>query len=243
MRTLLVDGHVHIHDCYDETVFLNAAEQNLRMNGEGLPTLMLAETKEDNVFARWRAGQCPWPTQATDEDCSLYLADRLLVLAGRQVVSAERVEVLAQCTATRFADGRPLKETLEEIQAAGALAVLPWGVGKWLGQRGKLITEAAGRYPILLGDNAGRPPLWPFPARFQTRRTRPVLPGTDPLALSSQQTLAGSYGFSLTAPIDPDYPAQSLCNALTEGTSVTPLGRRVSLFTFFRQQLGLRMKR
>ncbi|MCI5150527.1 MAG: hypothetical protein D3916_14275 [Candidatus Electrothrix sp. MAN1_4] len=244
MRTLLVDGHVHIHACYDEDVFLSAAEQNLRMAGKGggeeLPTLMLAEMREDNVFARWRAGQCPWPIQTTGEDCSFYLADRLLVIAGRQVVSAEGVEVLAQCIAAQYADGRPLNETLAKIQATGALVVLPWGVGKWLGRRGKLVTEAARRYPVLLGDNAGRPSFWSFPAHF---RTRPVLCGTDPLALPSQQTLAGSYGFSLTAPIDLDCPAQSLCKALTKGISVTPLGRRVSLFTFLYQQLGLRIKR
>jgi len=244
MRTLLVDGHVHIHTCYDETVFLHAAERNLRMAGEGLPTLMLAEMKEDNVFARWHAGQCPWPVQTTGEDSSLYLADRLLLLAGRQVVSAEGVEVLAQCTAARFADGLPLEETISEILAAGALAVLPWGAGKWLGRRGRLVAEAAARFPILLGDNAGRPSLWPFPARFQTRRTGPVLPGTDPLALASQQTVVGSYGFSLTASIDPDCPARSLRKALTtDDTPVQPLGRRASLFTFFRRQLGLRMRR
>ena len=243
MRTLLVDGHVHIHACYDETVFLNAAERNLRMTGEGLPTLMLAEMKEDNVFARWRAGQCPWSVETTGEDCSLYLTDRLLVLAGRQVVSAEGVEVLAQCTAARFADGLPLEETISEILAAGALAVLPWGAGKWLGRRGTLVTEAAARFPILLGDNAGRPALWPFPARLRTQRTQPVLPGTDPLPLPSQQTVVGSYGFSLTAPIDPEYPARSLRRALTEGTPVQTVGGRASLFTFFRRQLGLRMRR
>jgi hypothetical protein len=240
VHTLLVDGHVHIHGCYDEETFLRAAEHNLRMAGEGIPTLMLAEMKEDNVFVRWRTGQCPWPVQTTGEDSSLFLAERLLVLAGRQVVTAEGVEVLAQCTAAQFADGRPLEETVEEIQDAGALAVLPWGVGKWLGRRGKIVTEAATRLPIFLGDNAGRPSFWSFPARF---RTRSILPGTDSLALPSQQTLVGSYGFSLTAEIDLDCPAQSLCRALTDNTPVTLLGRRVSLFTFFRQQLGLRMKR
>ncbi len=172
----------------------------IRRNFDSLvPTLMLAEMREDKVFVRRRAGQCPWPIQTTGEDCSLYLADRLLVLAGRQVVSAEGVEVLAQCTAAQFANGRPLEETIEEIQAAGALAVLPWGVGKWLGRRGKLVTEAAARSPILLGDNAGRPPFWSF-------------------------------------------PAQSLRRALTDYTPVNALGRRVSLFTFLRQQLGLRIR-
>jgi hypothetical protein len=240
MRSLLVDGHVHVHACFDEAVFLHAAEQNLRTAVEGFLVLMLAEITGHDVFARWRAGQCAWPVQPTAEDCSLRLADRLLVIAGRQVVSAEGVEVLAQCTAAHFADGQPLDETIREILAAGALAVLPWGVGKWLGRRGELVAEAAARYPVLLGDNAGRPALWPFPARL---RGLPVLPGTDPLALPSQQAVVGSYGFALTAPIDPDYPARSICQALTDRTPVTPQGRRVSLLTFLRQQIGLRIGR
>jgi hypothetical protein len=239
-QPLLIDGHVHVHACYDEAAFLSSALRRLRGYGEGFPTLMLAEIAGTNVFARWRDGGGPWQASTTAESSSLVLDGRLLVIAGRQIVTSEGVELLAQCSSEGFADGLPLNETIASVLAAGGLAVLPWGVGKWLGRRGALVAEARTRFPVLLGDNAGRPTLWPRPALF---RDRLVLLGTDPLALPSQQGVAGSYGFALSTAMDPQFPARSLRNALVNGAIVTPLGRRVGILGFLRQQLGLRLAR
>lgn len=139
VERLLIDGHVHVHDSYDETAFLSAAWTNLSRQGEGLPTLLLAEMQGANVFARWKAGGGPWTIAATGEPSAIVLANKLLVIAGRQIVTAEKIEVLAQLTSESFEDGLPLHETIERALALGALVVLPWGGGNgWEREAGSL---------------------------------------------------------------------------------------------------------
>lgn len=265
----LIDGHVHVHPAYDERVFLEAAHANLSKHGPGLPTLMLAEMQGTNVFAKWRAGNAPWAVTTTDEPCSLYLEDRstaniqhgrdlehpaskvrngeeqssatLLVIAGRQVITAEKIEVLAQFTSETFPDGLSLDETIERAKAADALVVLPWGVGKWLGTRGRLVAEAAERHDVLLGDNAGRPVGWPSPALFSRRA---VLPGSDPLRLKSEERVVGTFGFRFSCEWDARRPAASLAAELRRMTgSPACIGRRAAPLAFVRQQTGLRLTR
>ena len=123
----------------------------------------------------------------------------------------------------------------------GAVPVLPWGVGKWSGERGRLVANAAARYSLLLGDNAGRPFGWPRPALFQQYV---VLPGTDPLWLKTEQERVGTYGFVLEGHFDSDRPAAGVVNALQNLTQSPPVfGNRVGPYGFLRQQLGLRFSR
>ena len=86
INRLLIDGHVHVHDSYDESAFLRAAYTNLSRHGEGLPTLLLTEMPGQQVFAKWRSGDAPWPVALTRELSSVVLGDRLLVVAGRQII-------------------------------------------------------------------------------------------------------------------------------------------------------------
>lgn len=241
VERLLVDGHVHVHDSYDETTFLSAAYTNLSQQGEGLATLLLAEMQGANVFARWKAGGAPWTVAATGEPSAIVLGNKLLVIAGRQIVTAEKIEVLAQLTSESFEDGLPLRETIDRALALGALVVLPWGVGKWLGARGRLITQALVQWPVLLGDNAGRPMGWPTPAIF---RDHVVLPGTDPLRMRSQQCAVGSYGFAVTGPFDLVHPVAGLARELRKmAHNPQCFGRRVGWTGFLRQQTALRISK
>ena len=106
------------------------------------------------MFARWRSGDAAWPVTLTDEQVSLILGEKLLVIAGRQVVTAEHLEVLALLCHETIEDGQTLADTMAHISSTGAIALLPWGVGKWSGVRGQLVAEAASRHRVLLGDNA-----------------------------------------------------------------------------------------
>lgn len=241
INRLLIDGHVHVHDSYDESAFLRAAYTNLSRHGEGLPTLLLTEMPGQQVFAKWRSGDAPWPVALTRELSSVVLGDRLLVVAGRQITTAERIEVLAVACIENIARGLTLDATIAAVQKAGGVPVLPWGVGKWSGERGRLVANAAARYSLLLGDNAGRPFGWPRPALFQQYV---VLPGTDPLWLKTEQERVGTYGFVLEGHFDSDRPAAGVVNALQNLTQSPPVfGNRVGPYGFLRQQLGLRFSR
>ena len=241
IKRLLVDGHVHFHENYDEAAFLEAAHANLSRHGPGFPTLLLAEMPGQQMFARWRGGGARWPVTVTREPSSLVLGSSLLVIAGRQITTAERIEVLAVACIENIANGVALDATIGAIQDAGAVPVLPWGVGKWLGERGRLVANAAARYNLLLGDNAGRPFGWPRPALFQQHV---VLPGTDPLWLKTEQERVGTYGFVLEGHFDSDRPAAGVVNALQNLKQSPPVfGNRVGPYGFLRQQFGLRFSR
>ncbi len=165
----------------------------------------------------------------------------LLIIAGRQIITAEKIEVLAQCTSELFPDGLPLDETIERAKATGALVVLPWGVGKWFGARGRLVAQAVERHDVLLGDNAGRPIGWPSPALFSRRA---VLPGSDPLRLKSEERVVGTFGFRFSCEWDARRPAASLAAELRRMTgSPACIGRRAAPLAFVRQQTGLRLTR
>ena len=70
-----------------------------------------------------------------------YTGQTLYVIAGRQIITRERLEVLALCTAKEFADGEEVETVLDKVRRAGGLPVLPWGAGKWWGTRGRIVTE------------------------------------------------------------------------------------------------------
>jgi hypothetical protein len=65
----------------------------------------------------------------------------LYIIAGRQINSIEDIEILALGTSNFFSDGQPIAESLKQIRKVRALPVILWGVGKWLGKRGKIISD------------------------------------------------------------------------------------------------------
>lgn len=223
---LVADGHVHVHPAHDELALVENSYQKLRNLSPGLPTLFLTECAGVSVFEKWRDGLSRVGVRRTGEGESIVVDDRLLVLAGRQVVTCERIEVLALATNSRIKDGMTLEETLDEVEQSGAVAVLPWGLGKWLGARGKRVEDVAANRRLLLGDNAGRPFFWPEPGIF---KKHPVLPGTDPLRAAGEARLVGGYGFCLDCEIELDRPAESIRRALLQIEAGSPrrIGGRI----------------
>jgi hypothetical protein len=144
-----------------------------------------------------------WRVTPTDETCSLLL-DRdhtptLVIVAGRQIVTSERLEVLALGLTEELSDGRSLQETLSAVASREAIPVLPWGFGKWWGRRGRLVQSLLTvrlRGSFCLGDNGGRPRGMPRPGLLQRAESNGfiVLAGSDPLRLPSHVTRAGSFG-------------------------------------------------
>ncbi len=153
---ILVDAHVHIYPCFDLARFLDAALRNFKCEAQKkgyanrfVGVLLLTESSGHNWFASLRnvargsdAGEKldtgAWRTETTSEDCSLCArssaAESLMIIAGRQIVTREDLEVLALCTDASFEDGLPLRASVDAVRNATSVPVIPWGAGKWIGK-------------------------------------------------------------------------------------------------------------
>ena len=155
-QRLRVDAHVHMHACFDRECFLDAAVGNLGVGpsiGDKLfGVLCLTETAEADWFQQVKTALAHggehgsrWRFEATAEKNSILAADvdnrQIAIVAGRQIVTAEGLEVLALGLAERFDDGQAIGPVLEHVSRAGALPVLPWGFGKWTGRRGRIVRQ------------------------------------------------------------------------------------------------------
>jgi hypothetical protein len=260
--TLLVDGHVHCHACFEVGTFLAAAARNFEAakremgHSEAVGCLMLTENSWNHYFRAFAEGLIEretreWRVQETTESCSLFATNpagaRLLIIAGRQVVAADRLEVLALATTREFSDGLPFQEALEKVVESGAVPVVPWGFGKWTGARGRIVRallSSPEADTLCLGDNGGRPAHAPTPSLFRVALERgvPILPGSDPLPLPAEVRKPGRYGFVLQGPIDAEAPASSVRSLLATRAQPRRFGRLESPWTFVLRQTQLRLR-
>ena len=263
---VLVDGHVHMHECFDVPAVFDAAAANFAAAAHALGTarhydgvLCLVESEKehflDGVRTRragrvWRGRHGYWEAEPSSEPETLVVrcgGSRLAVIAGRQLVTSERLEVLALGTTAPLPNGEPIETTLRAVREAGAAAVLPWGVGKWLGARGAIVARVLAdpqwRH-VLLGDNGNRLELGPDPAHLAAARRagRSVLPGSDPLPLAGQEARVGAYGFAVDVALDPLRPAAALLALLESASPLVAFGRREQLTRFVGNQLALRLQ-
>ena len=261
--SILIDTHVHIYDCFNVTELLQSAWNNFYSHQSSehfTGVLLLTETAKDHWFSQTSARIKEQPTQSlslgswtltlTEEDTSMQASNlqgqQLWLIAGRQIITAEKLEVLALITAQTFADNQPLERTLQSIQSTGGIAVLPWGVGKWIGKRGQLIDDLLCHQrpaSFFLGDNSGRPQFWPRPAYFQKieQQGRQILPGTDPLPIASEATRPGSFGLSFPGTLTAGTPAEQIkAMLLSPATAWQPYGTLEAPLRFVRNQLAMR---
>ncbi|MGB3536477.1 MAG: hypothetical protein WBA13_23530 [Microcoleaceae cyanobacterium] len=266
---ILVDAHVHIYDCFNLEAFFDSALKNFQAAaqqqeyGKNFQSiLLLTETQSDHYFRTLAAiahqdnrsdqqnmGQ--WSIHTTQEDCSVYVENsqgvRIYLIAGRQVVTSENLEVLALLTAQTFEDGSQLEETIDAVISSGGIPVIPWGFGKWIGTRGTILTRLLDNNPnsaLFMGDNGGRPVFWPLPPLFKqaTQKGLQVLPGTDPLPFASESRRPGSFGFAVEGSFNRDLPALSLKQILLNSTaSVKPYGIGEQPIRFLRNQVSMQI--
>ena len=268
---LLIDAHAHIYDCYDLNEFLNAASSNFNSvaNQFGckdnyLGTLLLSETSKDNWFSRLseyaKGNTCntikekgSWNFYRTNESISLYAksdnSKSILLIAGQQVLTAEGLEVLALATTDRYENGISIGKLIKYIGENNGIPVLPWGVGKWFGNRGKIITSLIKNCDtafFFLGDNSGRPFFWRQPRQFKLARAVgiKILPGSDPLPFPSQQTRTGRFGSIVKGSIEKMEPARILRRLLFDKkTIVQPYGKLENFPWFLVNQLRMQCRK
>jgi hypothetical protein len=251
-----LDTHVHVYDGYNVDRLCDAMVA--RAGKEAIPAMFLAERTGQHTFSDWvaaakegrpMAGATRWRPLTAPDDWTVVLGDgdsELAVFAARQIAAKERIEALGLFLSTPIPDGLPLAGTLERIREAGGIPVLPWGIGKWLFKRRKIVERILASYDpdtLFLGDSALRPRFWktPRPMSAAIKRGFRVLHGSDPLPHPDEELRAGSYATLLMGSLDPASPADGLRNLLfLQASSFTPVGRRSTLREFLCRNRRLR---
>jgi len=254
-----VDGHVHFHEVDRVAPTLDAAAQNFREQGPvsgGLSgVVLLAQTANERVYEALAAGgqTAGWTITAAADERETLVARKgptaIAIVCGRQVRTAEGLEVLALGSVSVFPDGLPFGQTVEQVAGSGAITVLPWGFGKWLGDRGaqvRSVLDRIGNETLFLGDNGGRPALMGVPAliRQSAGRGFRVLPGTDPLPVAGDHDRVGQFGFLVKASSSERAPWNTLRGwLLARHDSPEPYGRACGVLRFAVNQARLRAAR
>ena len=260
-KLLLIDSHVHIYNCFPIKSFFTNALENFKVQclksgfRNFIGILFLTETKDYNYFSRLKDNHFKRELDELDlkliknnEIDSLVYKNRdnnyLVLIAGKQIITLEKLEVLALGTVEKLEYGKNLKESIEYINFLGALPVLPWGVGKWIGTRGKIIKDYIEnkRDRIFLGDNSGRPEFWLNPEQFKLVNTKDIIiiRGSDPLPIKSQEKKIGKFGFLINEEIDLDSPSNDLKKILSNlQKKPQNFGKLEGALNFFRHQFLL----
>ncbi len=267
---IITDAHVHIYPCHNLDTVISSAFRNLfsgaqnRTETNDSAVLFLTETAGNHYFELLMNGEIHpdsekqaknWQTSTTEESVSLRLVHsahpqkELFIVSGQQVVTSEKLEVLAIGSNSLQAEGTPLNETVRSVVGGNGIAILPWGVGKWLGHRGRIINDFMATDVndlLFLGDNGSRPRFWPVSSLKRSRQTKKprLLSGTDPLPLPGEETRVGSFGSIIQGSIDPQKPFATLKKLLARPeTEITGYGNLQSPTSFIKQQVALRMAR
>jgi len=268
---ILVDAHVHIYDCFDLEKFFNSAYSNFKNEAvrsdhgrDFIGVLLLAETVNDNWFhhlSSWAdGGSLPgnrntvdWRFHRTDERCSLHARSddnrALFIVAGRQFVTLEGLEVLSLATTNSFPEGLPIRKLIANVRDTGGTPVIPWGFGKWMGRRGKTLIkllDTAKSADFFLGDNGNRPFFLPHPSQFKLAQDKNIrnLPGSDPLPFNSGHKKSGSFGFSIFEPLDKSKPWAHIKKMIGSiKTELRSFGEPIGLFGFFKNQILLQLSK
>jgi len=239
---VVADTHVHLYPCHDPALFLDAACSNLARGHapDALRILALTERFDCHAFRDLAGGvrplPSPWSVQPAGEAGGLTLlrdgAARLHLVAGRQIVTRERIEILALGVDAEIPDGLPAAQTLARIRDEGAIPVLSWAPGKWFFERGRLVQSllrASDPSSLVIGDTSLRPKVWPTPRlmREAVRRGFRVVAGSDPLPFAGDERLTGTYGVAAEFDATPEKPVTALRRLLLDASVPLALhGRR-----------------
>jgi hypothetical protein len=254
-KTLIIDAHVHIYPNYDLAMAISNSLVNMdeaKPEKETAKIWLLSERADCSAFEQLlRTAQIGmYHVVPTGEPGTLrvQLGERIVlyILAGRQVITADGLEVCALASGINIPDRElDAASCIQTALDAGALVSLNWAPGKWFGKRGKIVSDLFARdvQPgLFIGDSAMRPTFWSEPKLMRSARAKGwrILAGSDPLPFSGEERTFGRYGCMITGEWDVERPAASLVALLTQqDVTINLWGMRRGPFEFFRRQIAI----
>lgn len=176
----------------------------------------------------------------------------LTVFKGQQMNTKEGLEVIVYGSEGTIPDHRDL--AYYQDLSSDFIVTLPWGVGKWLGKRGKFVrafhqhslelSRLAPDKPayFFLGDNGGRPWWW-RESLLQDEQMfgRHAMSGSDALPTSTYQARLGTYGDLYCANVN-TFNVWRHC-LLESDKYVGSFGKLNSNFSFWHEQISIRLSK
>lgn len=194
----------------------------------------MTERSGSHVFRELKESAAPplpagFETRHTPEDLALEVArgeDSMILFAGRQVATAERIEILALTTDADIDDGLSASATVRSVLNAGGVPVLSWAPGKWCFKRSKVVSQLLDEFDpaeLLIGDTTLRPLGYPEPPAMkrEAARGREILAGSDPLPITGEEAMMGKYVTVFDGDIASEQPVTSARRLLVDPSMKT----------------------
>ena len=250
---VIADTHVHLYPCYNLSRALTIAATNLnKLAGTEhcIRTVFLTERAGCSAFKQIKNGtlQLDLPNTVIvnsggEESLSIVQNGSvlLILIAGRQVVSAENIELFALGRDLEIEDRLPAEEVLQRIIGSGAIPAFAYSPGKWIGARGWItdrILKSNRSAGLAIGDSSLRPSVWLSPPLFSAARelNLPIIAGSDPLPFAGEENLIGTYGILYNGHFDLNAPFESWKRILSEEKgAIKIVGRRSNLIEVARR--------
>ena len=265
---VFLDAHVHLRPRFDVQDFLQHAYLNFHTVSVATcrsdlfsGVLLLTEAADEQSFSSLKksaasaksspdADNPGWSFVQTDESCSLIAVSgnrKLALVAGCQVFTQEKLEVLVLGTENRIRDGLPITNVLEWAKSSKLIHVLPWSPGRWLFGRGKIIERLLQSRPpcdLFVGDNGSRPWFWALPSKIKRAQGNGfrLLSGSDPLPLPGEHRRPGSFGCYAHFDLDWTQPWSSVQQNLRQANlTLHSYGRPIGALSFLVKEVGMQL--
>ena len=249
--SVLIDSHVHIYPHYDINSLLFSFEERVVHAKAGTGVMLLTERygtdifheicNGDNISNSFNILQADETAVVLNRSSTPETGINIVIVSGRQISCAERVEVLALATRAVFNDGYGIYDSINSVINAGGVPVLAWGVGKWMFKRESIIESVLERFTpeqILIGDTSLRPVFWRRPKlmRLAMKKGYKVIAGSDPLSLKGDEQIVGQYANLLSGvDIDISKAVTPQIVEIVRSRQMATVGRRAGLLEFIRR--------
>jgi hypothetical protein len=240
----VIDTHLHIYPFYSLNRALTCLVDNLDSHdSDAIKVGCLTERHDCDVYNSLADNpaqelQETFDIQPSDSGNSLKITSRstaktVFLLPGQQIITRENLEVLSLNNPARVREGLPAMETVNEVIASGGIPVVAFGFGKWLGKRGKIVSQLIDQFgpgELALGDTTMRPYGWGTPVAFRRARKKGmrILHGSDPLPFAGEEIRPASYASVVS--LQGDNPELAMKSILVCEPDPQPAGKRNTPF-------------
>ena len=249
------DTHVHCYRFSEFEDLLTCAYQNVASQSfsadNDVLVLFFTDGRRDKTWSKLKAvveqgGELKgWVLEAS-KDANTLVAKNLngeqliYLMAARQINSIERLEFLILGYDGDDEDGATADSIINQFSDQ-FMVISPWGVGKWLFARSKILTALLEKYPsaLYLGDNGGRPSFWRWVSHFNKTKQF-VLNGSDPLPIADEIKRVASFGLCIEVDAQLPLSSQEVISYLKDKSiAKTNYGKPLALMPFIKGRLGL----